>query len=903
VSLLDGLRHRLGVLLGAGKYARELDEEFEFHRSLDAQQQAHGPAGDRALDDARWAARRRFGNDTNFTEETRQMAGLGFFDTARQDLRFALRTFRRTPGFTAVVVLTLALGIGANTAIFSAVNAMLLRPLPFRDPGRLMDVSLTTPPRYGEPARDNLPWSYPKFAAFRDAQRSYSDLGVYSTSEITLRADGEAERIASEVADGGYLRTLGIVPQLGRNFLPDEETHPGGPKVALLSDQLWQRRFNADPAVLGRTISLGGDPFTVVGVLPPGFRGVSGRADVVTSLMAWSSGDLDQAWSHFLTLIGRLKPGVEPDLARTQVAEVGVIVDRTYPHPEVKTEHWGATARPLDATRVDPLVRRSLLILLAAVGMVLLIACANVANLFLIRGASRRREIAVRLAIGAGRGRLVRQLLTESLMLSLVAGGGGLLLAWGGVHLLSAFDPTTALRDLGAGGIGAVSFEGIRLDGMAFAFAAVMALATGVAFGLIPALQATHPVLSDALKDGGGQSGGQRRRVSSRNVLAIAEISLALVLLAGSGLMLRSLARLLSVDPGFNGDRLLTLRLNTREGYNRDSLPAFFDEVQARLSGVPGVSGTALTDCPPLSGGCNGTVIWFQDRPPATPGTEPSIGVHWITPNWPALMGVPLVKGRLFNSGDRLGTRKVVILSRAAAEKFWPGQDPIGRPIGIGQGGFEDSAYVVGVIGDVRFGAVDTPPEPEAYLSYYQSPRGRMMIFVRSAAGDPVALTGSVRAALKELAPEYPVYDVRAMRERVADALAYARFSTVLLGLFAAVALGLATMGVYGVIAFAVSQRTQEIGIRMALGATRRNVVGLIIGQGVGIGLSGALIGLVAALATTRVLRALLYDTAPSDPATFLVIVTLLIGAVVLASWVPARRAATIPPTEALRTS
>jgi ABC-type antimicrobial peptide transport system permease subunit len=266
-------------------------------------------------------------------------------------------------------------------------------------------------------------------------------------------------------------------------------------------------------------------------------------------------------------------------------------------------------------------------------------------------------------------------------------------------------------------------------------------------------------------------------------------------------------------------------------------------------------------------------------------------------------MGVPLVKGRLFNSGDRLGTRKVVILSRAAAEKFWPGQDPIGRPIGIGQGGFEDSAYVVGVIGDVRFGAVDTPPEPEAYLSYYQSPRGRMMIFVRSAAGDPVALTGSVRAALKELAPEYPVYDVRAMRERVADALAYARFSTVLLGLFAAVALGLATMGVYGVIAFAVSQRTQEIGIRMALGATRRNVVGLIIGQGVGIGLSGALIGLVAALATTRVLRALLYDTAPSDPATFLVIVTLLIGAVVLASWVPARRAATIPPTEALRTS
>ncbi|HTO72902.1 MAG TPA: ABC transporter permease, partial [Gemmatimonadales bacterium] len=799
-----------------------------------------------------------------------------------------------------VVILTLALGLGANTAIFSAVDAMLLRPLPYADPDRLLDVSLTVPPRYNEPARNRVPWSYPKFAAFVGAQRPFSDVGVFASMELTLRADGEAERIASETANGGYLRTLGISPALGRNIQPDEEKAPGAPKVALISDRLWQRRFNADPGVLGRAINLGGDAYTVIGVLPRGFLGMSGRADVITSLLSSPPEELNEPWSHFLQMVGRLKPGLTIEQARAQVLEAGAVVDRTYPHPVLRNEHWGTMIRPLDATRVDPLVRRSLLILLGAVAMVLLIACANVANLFLIRAAGRRREIAVRLAIGAGRRRLVRQLLTEALLLSLAGGVAGLLLAWWGVHLLSSFDPALALHASDAG-IGSVNFGSIRLDGSAFGFAALATFATGIVFGLVPALRATRPALTDALKEGAGHPMGQRRRLSGRNLLAIAEVSLALVLLAGSGLMLRSLSRLLATDPGVDGRQVLTLRLNTREGQSRDSLPAFYDALAARLGRVPGVSASALTDCAPLSGGCNGTIIDFRDRPPVEAGHQPDIGVHWITPTWPTVMGVPLLRGRLFDSGDRLGSRKVVLINKTAAEKFWPGEDPVGHPVGIGQGGFGDTAYVVGVIGDVRYVSMESPPEPDAYLSYYQSPVPRMMLFARGSTGNPAALAAPVRAALKELAPDYPLYDVRPMAERVADALAYARFSALVLSLFAAAALALATLGSYGVIAFAVSQRTHEIGVRMALGAGRGDVIRMVLSQGALIAVIGGGVGLIAAAAATRVLDSLLYQVAPSDPETFAVMIAVLTGAIFLASWLPARRAASIQPTEALR--
>jgi predicted permease len=899
MSLLDVLRYRLRVLLRPGRHARELDEEIRFHLSLETMQREHAARGAVSQTDARWAARRRFGNLTTTKEEARQMAGLGFFDTTEQDVRFALRSFRSSPGFTTVAVLTLAVGIGANTAIFSAVNAMLLRPLPFKDPDRLMKVSLTVPARGDSPSRDDVPWSYPKFTVFRKAQTIFGDVTLWTGSQGTVRVGADAERTNYELVDAHYLPTLGIRTALGRNFSAEEDASPGGARVAILADAFWQRRFNADSAVLGRSLTLDGYPFTIVGVLPPGFRGITGTAELFLSFMSQDAQQLGEPWSHGYDLIARLKPGVTPGGAKVVVRQLGDVVADAYPDPQIRNERWGGIARELDGTRVDPVVRRSLLVLLGAVGLVLLIACANVANLFLVRAAGRRREIAVRLAVGAGRRRLVRQLLTESVVLSMLGGLASVVVAWWGVKLLGALDPSTTLRVQRLGGIGAISFDTIRLDPAALAFAAALTIVTGLVFGLVPALQATHPSLTGDLKSDTSRLIGTRG-LTSRNLLAVVEIGLAVVLLAGSGLMIRSLAKLLGVRPGFDAEQVLTMRFNLN-GVGRDSLPAFYDQLVARLASIPGATNVGLADCPPLNGGCNATILMQRDRPAVARGTEPSIGVHWVTPGWFATMRIPLKAGRVFGNGDRLGAQKVVVVSETAARKYWPGQDAIGRPVSVGQGGFyDDTAYVVGVVGDVRFGTLDSLPVPDVYLSYYQSPRGRMMMFVR-AAGDPRTLVGAARREIAALAPGVPLYDVRPMRERVSEAMGYARFSAILLAAFAAVALALAALGTYGVISFGVSQRTREIGVRVALGATRGDVLRLIVGQGIGLAVVGGALGLAGALAATRVLRSLLYDVAPSDPVTLVAIMALLVVAVVLASWLPARRAAGVHPAEALR--
>ena len=898
MRLLDVLRYRLRVLLHPARHASELDEEIRFHLSLEAMQREHAAHGAVSDTDAGWAARRRFGNLTTTKEEAREMAGLGFFDTTEQDVRFALRSFRRAPGFTAVAVLTLAVGIGANTAIFSAVNAMLLRPLPFEAPERLMQVSLTVPARGDSPGRDDIPWSYPKSAVFRKAQTVFTDLTLWSPSEGTIRVGTDAERATYEVVDGHYLPTLGIRPAIGRNFSAEEDATPGGAKVVILSDAFWQRRFNADAGVIGRSLSLDGDPFTIVGVLPAGFRGISGRAELFASFMSQDAKMLNEPQSHGWDMVARLNPGVTPERAKVAVRQLGGVVADAYPNQRVKNERWGAIGKELDRTRVDPVVRRSLLVLLGAVGLVLLIACANVANLFLVRAAGRRREIAVRLAIGAGRRRLVRQLLTESVVLSTLGGLASIVVAWWGVKLLAALDPTTTLR-VRLGGIGAISFQSIRLDPVAFAFAAGLTIVTGLVFGLVPALQSTRPSLAGDLKTETARLAGPRG-LTSRNALAVLEIALAVVLLAGSGLMIRSLAKLIGVRPGFDAEHVLTMRFNPI-GVERDSLPAFYDQLVTRLASIPGATNVGIADCPPLNGGCNGTILLHRDRPAPAPGTEPNVGVHWVTPGWFNTMRVPIKSGRVFANRDRQGTQKVVVVSETAARRYWPGQDPIGRPVSVFQGGFDqDTAYVVGVVGDVRFGTLDSLPDPDVYLSYYQSPRGRMMMFLRTP-GDPRLLVGAVRREIAALAPGVPLYDVRPMRERVADAMGYARFSATLLAAFAAVALALAALGTYGVISFGVSQRTKEIGVRVALGATRGNVLRLVVGQGVGLAVVGGVLGLAGALATTRVLRSLLYGVAPSDPVTLVSIVAVLMVAVIVASWLPARRAAGVHPAEALR--
>ncbi len=901
MSVIDSLRYRLGALLHPRRHARELREELDFHLSLAAMQREHAAHGMVPKEEAYHAARRRLGNMTNVEEEARHMAGLGFFDVAMQDARFALRSFRRTPAFTAVAVLTLAIGIGANTAIFSAVDALLLRPLPFAEPERLMQVSLTVPGHGEQPAMDDMVWSYPKAKVFRDAQKVFGSVTVYTDYQFTIR-DGGAEREDGEFVDSRYLTTLGIQPVLGRNFTADEDGQLGAARVVMLADAFWKRRFNADPSVLGRSLDVEGEPYTIVGVLPAGFRGLSGRAELWVPMASLPAEALNEAWSHSFSMVARLAPGISPERAIREAAALGRIVDETYPSRMGGGGHWGATARLLDATRVDPVVRRSLLILLGAVGLVLLIACANVANLFLVRAAGRGREIAVRLAVGAGRRRLVRQLLTESLLLSIAGGVAGVFVAWWGVKLLSALDPSTTLGVQRLGGLGAVGFDSIRLDTTAFIFAALLAVATGLIFGLVPALQATRPSLTETLKADSTRTRSQGvRGLASRNVLAAAEVALALVLLAGSGLMLRSLGKLLGVRPGFDAEHVLTLRLNTSNGLGRDSLPGFYSRMLQRLGALPGVTDVALGDCPPLNGGCNGTILVRRDRPSAEPGSEPPVGVHWVTPAWFSALRVPLLKGRVFGDGDRLGGRKVVLVSESAAERYFPGEDPIGRPVSVGQGGFwDDTAYVVGVVGDVRYGTIDSVASPDVYLSYYQSPRGRMMIYLRSA-GDPLSIAPAVRRVLREVAPDAPVYDVRTLASRVADASAYARFSAMLLAIFAAMALVLAAIGVYGVISFAASQRTREIGLRVALGASRGSVVRMVVGQGMAIAVAGLVVGLAGALAATRLMRSMLYDVAPSDPLTFAGMLVVLVTVVLLASWIPARRAAGVQPMEALR--
>lgn len=902
MSFLDGLRHRLRILRRPAAYDRELDEEFRFHLALETMQQAHAAREAESPHIARSRARRRFGNATYHKEETRRMSALGFFDTARQDVRFALRTLRRTPAFTVGAVLTLALGIGANTAIFSAVDAMLLRPLPFSKPDQLMLVSITLPPRHGESARDDAPWSYLKAKLFRESQHVFTDVALASDETVTLQL-GDPTREHAEVVDEHYLPTLGIQPVVGRNFEAPENA-PNARHVVLVSQRFWNGRLNADPRVLGRTLDIEHEPYTIIGVLPHGFTGISGHADLWMTIGARRPYyfEPNEAWDHEFTMIGRLASGVTPARARADTRLLGPRVNAAFPAFGGDAVGWGATARPLDGVRVDPIVRRSLLVLLGAVAFVLLIACANLANLFLVRASARQREIAVRLAIGASRRRLVRQLLTESVLLSVVGGIASVALAWWGTRLLATISPERALGARQLSGLGVVNFTTIHLDWRTLAFAAAAALATGVLFGLVPALHSTRPSLAAALKDGAPDSphGGQRRHITTRDLLVIVQLALALVLLAGAGVMMRSLGKLLGVDPGFDASHVFTLRLDASSNDGgADSLPGFYHQLLARLGALPSVQSVALGNCAPLTSHCNSTVVWLGGRAATITGAEPGIGIILVTPDWFKTLRVPLLAGRTLTDADRQGSLKVLVVNETAARRLWPNGSAIGKRIGIGMGGF-DTATVVGVVGDVRFDAIDSLPGMDAYASLYQSSRPGTMAFLRTI-GDPSSLATSSRRVVQDLASDVPVYDARTLASRVADATSRERFSAFLLGLFATAALVLAGIGIYGVVSYTVARRTREIGVRIALGATRGDVLRLIVGRGAALASVALVVGLGAAVMATRVLRTLLFDVAPTDPGTYLLVVALLVGAALVASWIPARRAATANPADALR--
>jgi putative ABC transport system permease protein len=875
----------------AARARAEMRDELAFHLEERAQQlMARGMSAA----EARAEAVRRLGNSWIETEHhladsaERKQRRLTMRERLREftdDARYAWRGLVARPGFTAVAILTLGIGIGANTAIYSAVDALLLRSLPFAEPGRLLDIVQTS----GD--EGTAPWSYPRYAFFRDAQRSYASLAAHSASQTIITGD-EPERVPIEEVTTGYLATLGVRVAHGRDFPADLDAAPGARRVALISDALWQRRFNADPGVLGRSLSLNNQPWEIIGVLPPAFRGLSGRAEALLNLSARPAEQLNEPWSLEFSMIGRLRQAVTPEQAIAEASLIGPRIYEAFPMEggtlttSKAPQQWTAAARPLDTIR-------------GAVALVLLIACVNLANLLMARAMARKQEIAVRLALGAGRFRLVRLLVTESLVLALLGGAASLAVALAGTRALSAINPQETLRVQGlGGGIGAVGFEGIRLDANALAFTFAVTVMVGLLFGLAPALGATRPALVGALKD--GSTGAGRRTGTARRVLVVAEVALALVLLAGSGLMIRSLGNLLAVDPGFDGRNVLTLRLSIPAGnVAPDSMPGFYDRLQDEIAGVPGVEQVAIADCPPLNNGCNGTIMTFADRPSSQTGNA-MVGVHWVSNNWFSTMRVPLERGRLFADDDRLNAPKVVLINEAAARQYFPGEDPIGKRVAVYQGGFHTGAEVIGIVGDVRYGTIDSTARPDVYISYGQARISRMMLFVRSA-GDPSALIPAVRAAARRVAPFAPVYDIRSMSARTATASAQSRFSAVLLGLFATVAAALAVMGIYGVLSFAVAQRTGEIGIRMALGAERGRVLALVMREAgvlAAIGLGG---GVVAALALTGVLRGMLFEVTTTDPLTYAVMAGLLALAVAIAAWIPARRAARVDPVIALR--
>jgi predicted permease len=823
-------------------------------------------------------------------------------DAFWRDCRFALRSLARSPGFTTIAVLTLGLGIGANTAIFSVVNAVLLKPLAYAQPEQLVSLRARLTGR----GTNDVPMSQPEY---QDLVREVPVLGEVSAVwpiNINLTGLGEPERIQAAVVSSNYFSLLGAAPILGRDFTKADDAGRIG-YVALISYDLWQHRFGGDRAVIGKSLRLDDDPITIIGVMPRGFRHpVESGA---SPMELWAPIALDNPDTNFMNtrgarvfdLIGRLKPGATLDELHAQLAILTSRLVARDPGAYPPALGWQADAVPL-AERVVGNVRPALLVLLGAVGFVLLIGCANVANLLLARATTRDREIAVRTALGGSRLRLVRQLLTETLVLALLGGVVGLLIAMWGTsalgHLAALYLPRA--RDIG-------------IDGPVLGFTAALSILTGIGFGILPAVQASRPDLQSVLKDAGrgATTGAPRARV--RGALVVVEVAVALVLLAGAGLLLRSFQRLIAVEPGFNPENLLTLQVwlpwqnQPEKGryFTRAQRLGFFDRSVAAVSQVPGVRGVALLSHLPFNaGGATGhgrSDVRFEIEGHPTPAGQlrPAAEFRLVSPNFFPTMQIPLLRGRTLSAVADSTSPGEVVINRTLAEKYWPRQDPVGRRIRLfGPDG--PWVSVVGVAGDIRQMAPDQPPREEIYASSRWAPRQEMSFVVRTE-GSPERYASAVTKAIRSVDPEQPVFGVKPMEKVLADASAERRFSLLLLTLFAGIALLLSAIGIYGVMAYTTTQRRHEIGIRMALGAAGRDVMGLVVVQGMRLVFIGLGIGLVGAWALSRVLTSQLFGVTPRDPLTYLS-VALLLGTVALAaSWIPALRATRVDPMISLR--
>jgi predicted permease len=874
---------------GAVQVAADVDEELAFHLDRVAAE---------LVDDgwlpeaARVEARRRFG-DLEGTRKyccavdaskERQMKWIERFAELGQDLRFAGRQLWKSPVFTLVAVLTLALGIGATTAIFSVVYGVVLRPLPFAAPERLVRAYFVS--RDGE---KQGAFSAPNFVDWRAASRALADATPVHGGTLNLSGDGgEPARLQAAWVGANYFKVVGILPLAGRTFAPGED-RPGAPRVAVLAEKLWRQRFGADPGRIGRAITLNGQPYTVVGVLKDGVQ-LPGAAEVWVPLV-FSAEELGQRSEIFFSALGRLAPGAALAQAQAESDAIGRRLVQQY--PEDNAGYFTTmTLAPLQEAMVGD-VRKKLLFLLGAVGLVLLIAASNVANLLLVRAAAREGEIVIRAALGAGRARIVRQLLTESLVLALAGGAAGVALAAWVTRALIALSPQGIPR-----------LDQVGLDGNVLLFALGISLLTGVLFGLAPALQTSRTDLSGVIREGTRGSKG-RAGTRVRSVLVVVEMALAVVLLAGAGLLIRSFQRLQEVDPGFDPARVVTFNLALPAARYPDDARQrmFLGGLLERLRSLPGVDAAAATSYGlPLSGQDNVTTLHVIGRPPVPVGKEEAVRLAAATPDFFKALGIRLLRGRAFTPRDRDGAPQVVLLNQAAARHYFPNEDPLGHRIELSRktAGVSQGGEIVGIVADVKQEAMEQTVEPQLFLPFDQVPTDSLSIVLRSTA-DSGAVAAAVQAKVRELDPDLPVYGLQPMAGLVAAATSQSRFYMLLLGGFAAIALVLAAVGIYGVIAYAVRQRTQEIGIRMALGASRDGVLVMVVGQGMRLALIGAAAGLLGAFVATRGLRGLLFEVSASDPATYAGVAGVLVAVAAVASYLPARRAAQAEPNLALR--
>ena len=824
----------------------------------------------------------------------------------RQDLAYAVRSLRKQPGFTATAVLMLAVGIGANVAIFALVNAILVRPLPFAQPDRLMLVHLRAPDAEAPGTYRNMIWSYPKYQFLREHQQTFESVGAFSSWTWNVTGSGSPERVVGEMVDATYLETLGVRARVGREFTTEEARSPGSAPLAMLGDGFWQRRFGGSPDVIGRTIGLNGIPHEVIGVLPPDFRGLTGQADLWVPLTTLPADLLGEKWNHSYTVVARVKPEVALRQADAETRTLGALLDQAIPSPIAGRGGFGASAGALNDQRADPLIRRSMLLLLVAVAAVLLIVCTNVANLVLVRALGRQREVGIRLALGASRWRIVRQLMTESLLLALVSAAAGLAVAYvlvsAGASMMPDLRVVLPTRGQSTG-LTRVGLSAMSLDSGVLLFTGLTAVVAAILFGLGPAWRASRRDLSDAMKSGGSGSVSEGTRGTAvRNVMAVGEIAIALVLLTAGGLLVKSVSRLQATELGFDPVGLMAVRVALPgPQYTSERATQFLDQLVQRLAARAEVAGVAYGNCPPVSGGCNGTVATFPGRPPVASGSAPSVGVFWASPAYFDVLGIRVVKGRVFTSHDRAGQPKVVVINEAAAREFWGTEDPIGKRIGVGQGGFGDGAEVVGVVADVRYGEVEKAVSPDVYLPLQQSMRASGYLFVRGRVSNET-LIPAIRAEVHAMDADLPVTDARTMEKRFGDATWRTRMSAWLLSAFAALALALAALGVYGVMTQGVQQRTREIGIRLALGAARADILRLIVGRVFAIAFAGIALGLAIAIPSMRALTALLYEVKPGDPLVLAALTLLLLSVALLAGYLPARRATRVDPLRTLRT-